>query len=165
MRRLLLLLLLAVGLSGCSDSGGGGDGGGEEEPTEDGTDEPTPGDYSLTVDGDVQVLCPYCLTYGMEATPANPCASLNAPDPSANGIDCHYTAIPAEAAGLGITFTSGDGFIDAIFTDACAPDAAVLAFVNDAGTPYKAEIPAGTACVIVFEYGDLVPKTFSFTIE
>jgi hypothetical protein len=162
--RLLLLILLAIGLSGCSDSGGGGDDGGDE-PTDEGNDQgPMPGGYNLTVDGEVLLLCPTCLAYASEATPVNLCASLGSGEASANGFDCHYTAIAAEAAGLNLAFESGDGAITAVLTDGCAPDAGVLAFVDGQATPYSMEVPAGTACVVVFEVDGMVPKSFSYTI-
>lgn len=111
----------------------------------------------MEISGTVTLLCGPCAVES-----ATFCVSLAS---GQNGLDCSFAEIPPEAVGRPYIVETEDGFIDMSWAAACEFMAAETENIDDATTPVEGTVPPGTGCVVVYEYLDLVPKTFKITIS
>jgi hypothetical protein len=119
--------------------------------------------------GDVQkdcaASCEGCVQ-GAICGPAGPgaggCASFTTAKP---GVDCFFWAV-TDAAGKPFTLTSTGGDPDAEFFDKCDPAMGTSLGAAASNGPETGDVPAGTGCIVAWEYKSIAPggkSTLTFT--
>lgn len=118
----------------------------------------------LTFAGSVQVWCVQC-TLAIEAaltaelpTPTPiPSASWNSGE---QGEDAVWTAIPADLVGRPFVATTSGVDVGVAMLSECDPTAAVaIELFDSSATPEAGVIPAGTGCILMWDFPPVPPAT------
>lgn len=113
----------------------------------------------LTFSADVENFCSFCTEVlgeqdGSEPASAFPSVSWASGD---QGVDAVWVVIPAALVGHAWSATTtGADIAIAAFT-ACEPDAHFIQMVDTGAIPETGTIPAGTGCMVLWEYFSYLP--------
>jgi hypothetical protein len=115
------------------------------------------GASGLVFEGTVSAYCGLCTDFAGEQA-GSPLPGAFMPSASWNsgeqGTDSVWVAIPAELAGHAFVATTSLADVGVAAMSACEPTAAVLELHDDEGTPENGVIPAGTGCLLLWEFLD-----------
>lgn len=113
---------------------------------------PEPGFTPIHREGGPAVLCPQCTN----SVAYNTCAGLKA---KVNEFDCFFFEVPATSAGHTVTASSDNPYVNVqVMTDCSGEGEGLYRFVDGVGSsPYSFILPAGSGCVLFFEYADVPP--------
>ena len=111
----------------------------------------------LTFEGSVSAYCALCTDFAAEQV-GSPIPGSFMPSASWNsgeqGVDSVWVAVPAELAGHAFVATSSLADVGVAAMSACGPSGKVIELHDDEGTPENGVIPAGTGCLLMWEFLD-----------
>lgn len=117
------------------------------------------GGVALTFSGDVSSYCAFCTEVlgeqdGTEAASPFPSVGWASGE---QGIDTIWVEIPAALIGHAWTATTTGADIAIAAFSACSPDGHFIEMVDTGAIPETGIVPAGTGCMVLWEYLSWVP--------